>query len=461
MQQADFTIMKDTIEEEEESQSQSDSIFDKKRATATTTYSWLTQEEEEEPAAIKSSSSSCSSSCSLQPKQRRETISDIFQSKKRLFSNLHEKNKLSSFVSDELESTRHWDPHIDAFEILRAKITGITRSMQDFHVQELIQDELVAEERRKRLSVFPTTTISTPLQNNNSNKATSRRFSLATPKNEEKRFLNEDDKASISSDEEEEEERLPISSNITALFLTTNNLINSRLNELSETITSSNKSEQLKWQKQFLNLVTSCIHQSEALESLSTEILNAEHRVRELLLVKDSLHEQFQEREKQYEERIRECQEIAHQQLVMIDSLEELNADIDMKLETNRRELHRQEALNALDGRRGQEEEQEDQRWDFNKSVASLLHMEEKQDIIHKMRWEIGMFVGGGVGTGHIIHTVENELNGIDMMIAGTGSTSTSPNDHVRNSPFNKFLLVFLMLFYISLKLLFHPISNT
>lgn len=35
------------------------------------------------------------------------------------------------------EQDDHWDPHIDAFEVLRAKITGITRTMQEFHVQEL------------------------------------------------------------------------------------------------------------------------------------------------------------------------------------------------------------------------------------------------------------------------------------------------------------------------------------
>ncbi|KAI9357825.1 hypothetical protein BD770DRAFT_388409 [Pilaira anomala] len=367
----------------------------------------------------------------------------------------------------------HWDPHIDAFEILRAKITGITRSMQEFHVQELFQDE---KRKKKKL----TSTTSSPLITSTSrnNISNNRRFSLASTSNSFSTFpddpttnnklsfighrrirsqsclplslthdlnINHNNNQQIDNEDEDEDEEdmmnIP-SPNLTALYLTTNNLIHSRLDELSETASIKSTphedlnelSSMLDWQKKFLNLVTSCIHQSEELESLSTNVLNTEHRVRELMLINETIHEQFHEREKQYEERIRECQDVAQQQLMMIDSLEELTADINMKMESRRREQHRQETLLALDANsyknrienHHDDNENINNRWNFQKSVADLLNMDDKHDLIQKMRWDIGMFVGGGVGTGHVIHSYEDKLNGFDMMIAGTGTTSTA-----------------------------------
>ncbi|KAG1249842.1 hypothetical protein G6F68_013118 [Rhizopus microsporus] len=146
------------------------------------------------------------------------------------------------------------------------------------------------------------------------------------------------------------------------------------------------------------------------------------------MFLNQSIHEQFHEREKQYEERIRECQEVAKQQLLMIDSLEELMADINMKLESTQK---KPEGVKQPEGNEEEEErerkrreEEEDRRWDFSKAISELLKMEDKLDIVHKMRWDVGMFVGGGVGTGHIIHSFENRLHGIDLMIAGSGMTN-------------------------------------
>ncbi|CAO3633340.1 unnamed protein product [Mucor fragilis] len=438
-----------------------------------------------------------------------QTNSSTNNSRKRSLSNIHhnsnrrkyhslqqplsqsERNKLASLEPSALSMPMtsntatgggvHWDPHIDAFEILRAKITGITRSMQEFHVQELFHDEIMGQKRRQ--IARPSRTISSPIITTDRQSSSissskrqlkGRRFSMANlnennslylghrriksqsfvPNDKDEDGDDDDNKqedetltrsfshyrmhhdhsrySNYSEEEQEEEEEEPQlkSPNLTALFTTTNSLINSRLDELSETASIKSSTSQLEWQKQFLSLVTSCIHQSEALESLSTDVLNAEHRVRELMLVNDTLHEQFHEREKQYEERIRECQQVAHQQLVMIDSLEELTADINMKMESRRREMHRQEALRALDANNALQDQelelqqQQNERWNFQKSVADLLNMDDKHDVIQKMRWEIGMFVGGGVGTGHVIHSYQDKLNGIDMMIAGTGTTT-------------------------------------
>ncbi|KAI7889716.1 uncharacterized protein EV154DRAFT_513843 [Mucor mucedo] len=377
-----------------------------------------------------------------------------------------DRNYLASIISEQddylhgqdISAGVHWDPHIDAFEILRAKITGITRSMQEFHVQELFHDE---KRKKKKLTATTSSPLITTSRNNISN---NRRLSLVTSHrrirsqscvplslphdNDEKTECHNYDDNDEEEEEEEEEDqdvRTMASPNLTALFLTTNNLIHSRLDELSETASIKSAHDDinevtsiLEWQKKFLSLVTSCIHQSEELESLSTDVLNTEHRVRELMLINETIHEQFNEREKQYEERIRECQDVAQQQLMMLDSLEELTADINMKTESRRRESHRQEALLALDANYYNhhnedinllDDDHSNNRWNFQRSVADLLNMDDKYDLIQKMRWDIGMFVGGGVGTGHVIHSYEDKLNGIDMMIAGTGTTTTAINN--------------------------------
>jgi hypothetical protein len=357
----------------------------------------------------------------------------------------------------------HWDPHIDAFEILRAKITGITRSMQEFHVQELFHDEM--------RSCLPTTTTSSPLTTSHHASHPIRRLSLANLNDNNslslghRRIKSTENNKQLNDSDEEDSGRLMTSPNLTALFLTTNNLINSRLDELCDTASIKSSSDS-DWQKQFLSLVTRCIHQSEALESLSTDVLNTEHRVRELMLINDTLHEQFHEREKQYEDRIRQCQEVAQQQLMMIDSLEELTADINMKMESRTREMYRQQALMALDLQcQSKQELFEEERWNFQQSVADLLKMDDKHDVIQKMRWEIGMFVGGGVGTGHVIHSFDNKLNGIDMMIAGTGTTTATnvqsdvyiedeEDYHELEQVKCLFLLSFFLFFYIIILIL-------
>lgn len=403
------------------------------------------------------------------------------------------------------EQDDHWDPHIDAFEVLRAKITGITRTMQEFHVQELFYDELTERNnnRQRHHTIATTTTyqrrMSTSAESpcdpspnqhllmDKSQSYTNRHrrirshgsaadFDSTTnainsppppppaPTADETRyhenndpwshlrtdedfehdlrhksttFSDDDDLDMINNQNDDEDLTIsppmaPTSPNLTALFLTTNSLINSRLDELSETasIASScgggddiNQSSSNEWRLQFLDLVSACITQSEELESLSTELLGTERRVRELLVINGTVNEQFHEREKAYEERIRECEEVAKQQLIMIDTLEELMADIDMKLTHLDHNQYEHDTDSGIEDDTDRSIEEDDQRWDFKRAVADILGVENQNDLVHKMRWEVGMFVGGGVGTGHVIHSFEGQLRGIEMMIAGSGTT--------------------------------------
>ena len=400
------------------------------------------------------------------------------------------------------EQHRMWDPHIDAFEILRAKITGITRTMQEFHVQELFQDEL-SERRERRVSTSidqqskknsllghrrirshgsVELILHTNKHNNNNGNKESGKDNGDSEEVDNNEAINsppppppapttadrlqsrshDDEQRNVWShlrtDDDFEEDILlnnnyqksdcdeyyddeldytghqqglipPTSPNLTALFLTTNSLINSRLDELSETasIASScdlNNSSSAEWRSQFLELVSSCITQSEGLESLSTEILGTERRVRELLVADQNVQEQYHEREKAYEERIRECDEVAKQQLLMIDTLEELTADLEMKMEQIQFQQEQEQLENDDMSSTAAESNASNEDWDFRRAISDIIGIESKDDLVHKMRWEVGMLIGGGVGTGHIIHTFEGRLRGIEMMIAGTGTTT-------------------------------------
>jgi hypothetical protein len=144
------------------------------------------------------------------------------------------------------------------------------------------------------------------------------------------------------------------------------------------------------------------------------------------MILNETVSEQFNEREKQYEERIRECQDVAQQQLLMIDSLEELTADVNMKIEQLRESKQKE---NDDEDDDDDEVNEEESRWDFKQSVADILNLQDKSELVQKLRWDIGMFIGGGVGTGHVIHSFQGNLNSFDMMIAGTGRTQRHEGD--------------------------------
>ncbi|CAO3630628.1 unnamed protein product [Cunninghamella blakesleeana] len=87
-----------------------------------------------------------------------------------------------------------------------------------------------------------------------------------------------------------------------------------------------------QWQQQFLSLMGNIVKQSEQLEWLSTDLLRAESHVRQLLSIASTVQDQFEEREKQYEERLKEVHVAGQQQLIMIDAIEDLAEDMNMKI---------------------------------------------------------------------------------------------------------------------------------
>ncbi|KAI8644958.1 hypothetical protein BD408DRAFT_95989 [Parasitella parasitica] len=344
-------------------------------------------------------------------------------------SSFHDNDCFIDFPAQMTKNVNHqkqFDPHIDEFDIVRAKVTGITRAMQRYHVDELEQEPL--------LSPIP--------------------FSIHT----------------CSVDQLDNASTRPLSP-LSILCPTTNSLVQSRAMEEQQDVVHNLEDEQ-KWHEEFLSLMSRLITYSENLESISTELLRTEGKVRELVLLQKTMLEEYEEREKLYQRRLDECEQVAQQQQYLMDHLVELDRDLhvtakDRKTSNssknsrcmtlsattsttsttattvstvyrwqsseqgqpsrNRRKANDNYSSSASTSNRYQRPRQ--QQWDFNRPIGDIVQISSMEDFVSMLRWEVGLWVGGGVGTGHVIHSFESPLNGIELIIAGSGTIATAPAD--------------------------------
>ncbi|CEP14700.1 hypothetical protein [Parasitella parasitica] len=344
-------------------------------------------------------------------------------------STFHDNDCYIDFQIQMMKNTNHQKPfdlHIDDFDIVRAKVTGITRAMQQYHVDELEQEPL--------LSPIP--------------------FSINACS------IDQLDNASIR----------PLSP-LSILCPTTNSLVQSRaMEELSDDVCILE--DEQKWHDEFLGLMSRLITYSENLESVATELLRSEGKVRELVLLQKTILEEYEEREKLYQRRLDECKQVAQQQQYLMDHLMELDRDLhvtakDRKTSNNskisrcmnfsatrsttttttttlstiyrwqsseqgqqprnRRNTNNNYNCSGSMSNRGQRPQQ--RQWDFNRPISDIIRINSMEDFVNTLRWEVGLWIGGGVGTGHVIHSFEGPLNGIELIIAGSGTIATTPAD--------------------------------
>ncbi|KAL7324174.1 hypothetical protein PS15p_210720 [Mucor circinelloides] len=313
-----------------------------------------------------------------------------------------------------------FDPHIDDFDIVRAKVTGITRAMQQYHVGELEQ------EHEPLLSPIPS--------------------SINT----------------CSIDQLDNSSLRPLSP-LSILCPTTNSLVQSRVVEEMNDDEYQLEDEQA-WHAEFLNLMSTLITYSESLENISTELLRTEGKVRELVLLQKAMLEEYEESEKLYRNRLDECEQVAQQQKHLMDHLVELDRDLDLTAHATDRNktsntnkwmtlsaatsattttttlstIYRWQSSEQSQQPRNRRSaynssnsslctlDQYQQQWDFNQPVKDIVQISTMEDLVHTLRWEVGLWIGGGVGTGHVIHSFEGPLNGIELIIAGSGTIATT-----------------------------------
>jgi hypothetical protein len=298
----------------------------------------------------------------------------------------------------------------DEFEITRNKVTDITRSMQKYHIIELDQQSPIILDNSDRplspLSILCPTTNSL----------------IQTRVLEETTFYSCDNDNQVEDEEIEEEEE--------------NVLI---------------------WRNKFLDLMSNVITYSENLESISTELLRTEGQVRELILLQKAMLEQLDEKEKIYMKKLDEYNHVSKQQITLIDNLIELDQDLDIttiekKKKDNRRSVMTMATtatgttLSTIYHWQSSERSQHHQNHQLerrsistsNTSIDSRYYRnhdnnEERnnditsmEDIVNTLRWEIGLWIGGGIGTGHVIHSFESPLHGVELIIAGSGTVATT-----------------------------------
>lgn len=146
------------------------------------------------------------------------------------------------------------------------------------------------------------------------------------------------------------------------------------------------------------------MHHAEQLKTLSIELLGTEGKVRALKSLESSVLEQYQLRERAYQQRIEECEQVSRQQVELIDGLIELCHDL----------------------------EPNDKRRSF--MTATTLHddsvfpKQDKKFYVNKTEWDdqqlrykLSVWMGGSMGSGDLVHSFDNQAGVKEFIISGSG----------------------------------------
>ncbi|KAI8097901.1 uncharacterized protein B0P05DRAFT_522539 [Gilbertella persicaria] len=187
------------------------------------------------------------------------------------------------------------------------------------------------------------------------------------------------------------------------------------------------------WQNQFLELMSTLIHCAEQLESISTELLNTERQVRELVLLQKSMLETYQEQENLYLSRIEECHQVSQYQTNLMEFLDELSHEIPVSRSSF------DSSCTTLCSKRNRESCSTTGTTRVNEPSESTL-----EHIIHRVRCELSLMIGGSASTGRVMHSFIRK-NATEWIVAGVGATASFDRClyiiHIRSHD-NKFRLL-------------------
>ncbi|RUS17159.1 hypothetical protein BC937DRAFT_90327 [Endogone sp. FLAS-F59071] len=262
-------------------------------------------------------------------------------------------------------------------------------------------------------------------------------------------FRQSDHLSPFSMLEEDEHPGLSTSPNLATLFLTTNALLSSRMDELSLSIsaaTSPYDAASSEWQAQFISLVSSCISQSEQLEAVSTQQLESERRVRELLFVKREIEEDLDVREKEYCDRIDEVRQVMRDQQRMIDGLEELMGELMGELEGRVNSLLLMGSgmgpigTGAIIGPDGEVHriKRKDKRWTFGDTLREVVKMNEMEEVVAKVKLEVGRVIGAS--STNRMNDISSDLNS-NTLTSVSGTQVLPAPIGIQSSPVYRYFL--------------------
>lgn len=416
----------------------------------------------------------------------------------------------------------------DDFEMIRSKITGITRTMQAFHVQELFyheptitnhhqhqQQHQKKNNKHKRYHTAPDQSVCNPFWQSTPLTSTSQTINglkdsspspthLYDNNNKEKEENdNSDKKILLQNNNNNNHDEWILNNTFTTLLstqltdhkasdiyfmynqphqhsypatpITTTSILLTPQHSSSSLSTSpplpshsignelidANEEEEEEedeideqWQQQFLSLMGTIVKHSEQLECLSTDLLRAESHVRQLLSMASTVQDQFEQREKQYEDRLKEIHVAGQQQLIMIDALEDLAEDMNMKLDSDDNDTNSSNSSTPSSSFSNQQQQQKIENdkaklkkmishW-FKQVLPTSLFFFETESFVIKTRWYAGMILGSDVGTGDLVPVLSShQHHGIEIIVSGFGiiiHDDSSLSDHVSKREEKEFI---------------------
>ncbi|CAO3620483.1 unnamed protein product [Cunninghamella blakesleeana] len=341
-----------------------------------------------------------------------------------------------------------WDPHIDQLDILYAKMNGIaalstspplphstlstnssiisiahsTSTSSQFNNDGFQYSIQAVSPTTTHFSFddFNTTVVTNNNQdyynsNNNNDNSNNNNIDFSLLKKIEE-YNDDDNSNNVNNDHtyNMEDELYTTKALLTMILSITNQLIQARFDYLSEEMFNLN--DENKEEKKFMmHFLSTCIQQAECLEQLISSQLKSKRTLNQYLHHHININDEDEEKEKEkeliqwYHDHIHQCIQLYEQQLFMTDTLQ----DILKEFEQENLELvvdindHHHQHNQYNDAAINNNDENNDcyNRWDFQQPIDQLLGFEDMNDRLSSLKYQVGMFIGEGLGTGHLIHS--------------------------------------------------------
>ncbi|CEI88421.1 hypothetical protein RMCBS344292_02811 [Rhizopus microsporus] len=174
-------------------------------------------------------------------------------------------------------------------------------------------------------------------------------------------------------------------------------------------------------------LLSYLMHHAEQLKSFSIDLLTTEGKFREFQSLQLSIMEEYELREKAYQQRIDECEQVSRQQLELINNLVELYHDLGPKQQQQLGSSHDNHRRSFMTTSTWQSSEQDYYRSNSTRATSVNSYygnpkcVELQQNQENNLRYKMSLLIGGIVGTGEAVHSFDNQGGIREFIIAGTG----------------------------------------
>ncbi|CAO3641509.1 unnamed protein product [Cunninghamella echinulata] len=373
-----------------------------------------------------------------------------------------------------------WDPHIDQLDILYAKMHGIaslstspplsplpystlstnssihsiaqstTSSSVPFHHNDGFQYSIQAVSPTNAHFSFndyhPST--STPSASSSSIFPTSSSSTTIIQQQQQQQYIEEEEEDTANLLIKNKNDHDSTKALLTMILSITNQLIQARFDYLSEEMFTLNNDHHhhhhhndKEEQQLMMHFLTTCIQQAECLEQLISSQLKSKRTLNQYLYNEEE-GDDIDEKEliQWYHDHIHQCIQLYEQQLFMTDTLQDILKDIETK-STYEEDEQEEENEKIIDDYNQTMMLKKNQhllllldRWDFQQSIDHLLGLEDMNDRLSSLKYQVGMFIGNGLGTGHLIHSHKKKKKKMKKVSPPIEKTRKKHHHHQKNN---------------------------